>query len=170
MNVLDTIRKRRSIRKYDSRPVEDEKLNAVLEAARLAPSANNRQNWKFVVVKDSETRRKLAEAAGEQMFVAEAPITIAACALDPDSVMYCGQPRHTVDLSIAVSFMILEACELGLGTCWLGHFDEKKVKEILQIPENVRVVAITPLGYPAHEPQPRPRKEMNEIVCFEKYS
>jgi nitroreductase len=170
MNVLDAVKNRRSIRRYDSRPVEDEKLNKVLDSARLAPSANNKQDWKFVVVRDEETRNKLAEAAGGQMFVAQAPVVIVACGLEPEGIMRCGQPRHTVDLSIAVSFIMLEACEQGIGTCWLGHFDEKRVKDILSIPEKVRVVAVTPLGYPAEDPQPRPRKRIDKIICYDKYS
>jgi len=169
MDVLTAIHGRRSIRQYSSKPVEDEKLNKVLEAARLAPSANNCQLWKFVVVKDDEIRAKLAEAAGRQMFIKQAPVAIVACGLNPDRLMFCGQPRYTVDLSIAVSFMILEAYEQGLGTCWIGHFDERKVKEVLGIPDNVRVVAITPLGYPAESPAQRPRKKLDEIVCYERY-
>ena len=170
MNVLDAIKNRRSIRRYDSRPIEDEKLNKVLESARLAPSAANNQAWKFIIVKDESTRSKLAEAAGRQMFVQQAPVVIVACGLEPEKVMLCGQHRYTVDLSIAVSFIMLEAWEQGLGTCWLGHFDEKEVKKILGIPEKARVVAVTPLGYPAEAPQPKPRKSINDIICFERYS
>jgi len=169
VDVLTAVQNRRSIRQYSSKPVEVEKLGRILEAARLAPSASNSQQWKFIVVKDDAIRAKLAEAAGGQMFVKQAPITIVACGLDPGRVMYCGQPRYTVDLSIAVSFIILEAYEQGLGTCWLGHFDEKKVKEILGIPEGVRVVAMTPLGYPAESPSPKPRKGIEEIICYDRY-
>ncbi|MGI6668594.1 MAG: nitroreductase family protein [Acetivibrionales bacterium] len=169
MNVLDAIKGRRSIRKFSPRMVEDEKLEKVLEAARFSPSARNLQSWKFVVVKDQETRKKLVEAAGGQAFVGQAPVVIAACGTDPDAVMKCGQHRCSIDLSIATAYMILEAYELGLGTCWIGHFDEQKVKDILGVPENVRVVAITPLGYPDEEPLPRPRKKLDEIVCYERY-
>ncbi len=169
MDVLSAIQGRRSIRQYSARFVEDEKLGKVLEAARLSPSASNRQSWKFVVVRDDETRAKLTEAAGRQAFVGQAPVIIVACGTDPEGIMMCGQHRHSIDLSIATAYMLLEAHEQGLGTCWLGSFDEKKVKEILNIPEGVRVVAITPLGYPAEEPAPRPRKKVDEIVCHEKY-
>ena len=169
MDVLSAIQGRRSIRQYSARLVEDEKLGKVLEAARLAPSASNRQSWKFVVVRDDATRAKLAEAAGRQAFVGQAPVIIVACGTDPEGVMMCGQHRYTIDLSIATAYMVLEAHEQGLGTCWLGSFDEKKIKEILNIPEGVRVVAVTPLGYPAEEPAPRPRKKMDEIVCHERY-
>jgi len=168
MDVLTAIKGRRSIRKYKDKPVEEEKLLKVLEAARLSPSARNRQDWKFIVVKDSETRRKLTEAIG-QPFVGEAPIIIVSCGTEPEGVMKGGQPRYTVDLSIATAYMILEAYEQGLGTCWLGSYDEEKVKGVLGIPDSVRVVAITPLGYPDEEPAPRPRKELDEIVSYDKF-
>lgn len=169
MDIFTAIQERRSIRKYQSTPIEEEKLTKVLEAARLAPSAANGQNWKFIVVKDETTRNKIAEAAGGQSFVAEAPVVIVACGTEPSQVMLCGQYRYSVDLSIAVTHILLEAYELGLGTCWLGKFEEDKVKELLNIPEGVRVVAVTPLGYPAENPTPRPRKKLEEIVSYEKY-
>jgi nitroreductase len=168
MDVLTAIQGRRSIRKYSSKAIEEEKLLKVLEAARLSPSARNQQEWKFIVVKDQETRERLTEAIG-QPFVGEAPIILVCCGTDPESIMKCGQPRYTVDLSIATAYMILEAYEQGLGTCWIGSFDEKMVKEVLGIPEKVRVVSITPLGYPDESPSPRPRKELDEIVTYDKY-
>ena len=169
MDVLSAIQGRRSIRKYKDKPVEEEKLQKILEAARLSPSARNQQNWKFIVVRNPETREKLTNEAIGQPFVGEAPIILVCCGTDPESIMKCGQPRYTVDLSIATAYMILEAYELGLGTCWLGSFDENKVKEILDIPEKVRVVSITPLGYPAESPVQKPRKELDEIVSYDRY-
>ena len=169
MDVLSAIQGRRSIRKYSSKPVEEEKLLKVLEAARLSPSARNRQEWKFIVVKDFQTREKLTTEAIGQPFVGEAPIILICCGTESESIMKCGQPRYTVDLSIATAYMILEAYEQGLGTCWLGSFDENKVKEVLDIPEKVRVVSITPLGYPDESPSPRPRKELKEIISYDKY-
>lgn len=168
MDVLSAIKGRRSIRKYSSKPVEEEKLLKVLEAARLSPSARNQQNWKFIVVRDDKRREELTEAIG-QPFVGEAPIIIVCCGTEPEGVMRGGQPRYTVDLSIATAYMILEAYEQGLGTCWLGSYDEGKVKEVLDIPEEVRVVSITPLGYPDESPAPRPRKALDEIVSYDKY-
>ncbi|HLR35275.1 MAG TPA: nitroreductase family protein [Tissierellales bacterium] len=168
MDVLSAMQGRRSIRKYSNQPVEEEKLLKVLEAARLSPSAKNEQNWRFIVVKDSETRKKLTEAI-DQPFVGEAPIILVGCGTEPESVMRGGQPRYTVDLSIATSYMILEAYEQGLGTCWLGSYDENGVKEVLDIPKEVRVVAITPLGYPDEAPSQRPRKELKEIISYDKY-
>lgn len=170
MDVMSAIKGRRSVRNYSSKEIENDKLKKVLEAARLAPSASNNQGWKFIVIRDEEIREKLTEAAGGQKFVGQAPIVIVACGTDPERIMKCGQHRYTVDLSIAVSYMMLEAYEQGLGTCWIGHFDEGEVKKILDIPDKVRVVAMTPLGYPAESPASRPRKSLDEIVCYEKYA
>lgn len=169
MDVLTAIKGRRSIRAYSPREIEDEKLKRVLEAGRLAPSAVNRQEWKFIVVKDPAIREQLVEAASGQKFLGEAPLALVACGTEPTKVMKCGQHAYNIDVSIALSFMILEAWEQGLGSCWLGHFDEDKVKKILDIPPEVRVVAMTPLGYPAETPAPRPRKSLDEIVSYDKY-
>lgn len=170
MDVFEAINNRRSIRRYKENQVEDEKLNKMLEAARIAPSAANRQEWKFIVVKDQEAREKLVDAANGQKFVAQAPITIVACSTESERIMPCGQHAYTVDLSIAVSFMILEATELGLGTCWLGAYDEDAVKKILDIPDGIRVPAMFTLGYADENPGPRPRKDLEEISCFETYN
>lgn len=168
MDVLSAMKGRRSIRKYSSRPVEDEKLQKVLEAARISPSARNLQNWRFIVVKDPKVKEKLTGAIG-QSFVGEAPIILVSCGTETESVMRGGQLRCTVDLSIATAYMILEAYELGLGTCWLGSYDEDMVKDVLGIPEGVRVVAITPLGYPDESPSQKPRKELKEIISYDKF-
>lgn len=169
MNVATAIRERRSIRVYREDPVEEEKLALVLEAARIAPSARNRQEWKFVVVRDPATRERLGAAAPYGKFLAQAPVAIIACATEGEFVMSCGQIAGTVDTSIALAQMILQAQELGLGTCWLGAYDEAAIKAILQIPATARVVAITPLGYPAESPEARPRKALEEIVSYERY-
>ena len=134
MDVFEAVTQRKSIRKYKDKEIEKEKLIKVLESARIAPSASNRQEWKFIVVKDEDTRSRLVSAAHYQKFVGQAPVTIVACSTESERIMPCGQHAYTVDLSIAVSFMMLEATELGLGTCWLGAFDEEAVKEILGIP------------------------------------
>jgi len=170
MDVFEAIKERRSVRAYKDTDVEEEKLGKILEAARLSPSASNRQEWKFIVVKNAETRAKLAGAAYGQQFVGKAPVIIVACATETKSIMTCGQPTHTVDVSIACAFMILEAYEQGLGTCWLGTFNEGEVKKILGIPTPMRVVTMVPLGYPDESPSPKPRKAFGQIVCFGKYS
>jgi nitroreductase len=169
MNVCDAINQRSSVRSYKATDVEEEKITKILEAARLSPSANNRQAWKFIVIKDKETKVKLARAALGQSFIETAPVVIVGCGTDATSVMTCGQPNHTVDVSIAFSHMILQAYELGLGTCWIGAFKENEVKKILNIPERVRVVAMTPLGYPSGAPSKKSRKRLDQIVCYEKY-
>jgi nitroreductase len=169
MNVMEAIEARRSIRAYLDKPVEEQKLMRVLEAARLAPSAKNIQEWKFVVVRDKATRILLADAAKGQTFVGQAPLIIAACGTVTDYVMTCGQAAYPVDLSIAVEHMVLQAVEEGLGTCWIGAFYEDQVKKILGIPDSARVVALLPLGYPASQPAARPRKPLAEIVAWEKW-
>lgn len=169
MDVFSTIKNRRSIRSYSPREIEPEKLKQVLETGRLAPSASNRQDWKFVAVQDKATRLKLAEVAGGQKFLESAPVVLVGIGTDPEKVMLCGQPAYTIDVSIALSFMLLEACELGLGTCWLGHFNEDAVKAILGIPQQMRVVAMSPLGYPLENPAPRPRKKLEDFVAMEKF-
>jgi nitroreductase len=169
MDVSKAIEVRRSIRKYKSDEVEDEKLNKILEAARIAPSAANRQEWKFVVVKDEETRIKLVEACMGQKFVEEAPILIAACSTESERIMPCGQHAYSVDLSIALSYMTLQATELDLGTCWLGAYKEDAVKELLKIPDEIRIVGMITLGYPDESPDARPRKSIGEITSIDNW-
>ncbi|MBF4474724.1 nitroreductase family protein [Methanobacterium formicicum] len=169
MDVFEAVTQRKSIRKYKDKEIEKEKLIKVLESARIAPSASNRQEWKFIVVKDENTRSRLVSAAHYQKFVGQAPVTIVACSTESERIMPCGQHAYTVDLSIAVSFMMLEATELGLGTCWLGAFDEEAVKEILGIPSDIRVPAMFTLGYADENPVARPRKALKDIVSHEKY-
>jgi len=169
MDVFTAISQRCSVRAYKPTDVEEDKLKKVLEAARLSPSASNRQDWKFIVVKNKETRKKLVKAAFGQSFIAEAPIIIVACGLEPNAMLACGQPMHTVDVSIAFAYMILQAYELGLGTCWIGAFNEDETKKIIRVPENVRVVAMTPLGYPNQSPSQKSRKNLDQIVSYEKY-
>ncbi|MFA4935035.1 MAG: nitroreductase family protein [Candidatus Methanoperedens sp.] len=169
MDVSTAIRSRRSIRAYEPREVEEDKLMRVLDAGRLSPSASNRQERRFIVVKDAGKRQQLSEAAKNQKFVAEAPVVIAICSVEQEYVMACGQPAYPIDTAIAVDHMTLQAVEEGLGTCWIGAFNEKKVKEILNIPANVRVVTLLPLGYPSNIPDPTPRKSLDEIVMQEQW-
>jgi len=169
MELESVIKKRQSIRAYKNRPVPEEKLQKVLEAARLAPSASNRQPWKFVVVKEDKRRQEIAQAANYQTFVGEAPVVIAAIATNTEHVMSCGVPSHPVDLAIAVDHMTLAAANEGLGTCWIGAFSQEKVKKILKIPERYRVVALLPLGYPKEGKRVKLRKSLSEIVCYETF-
>ncbi|MCJ7444165.1 MAG: nitroreductase family protein [Methanotrichaceae archaeon] len=157
------------MRAYQDRPVEEEKLVQVIEAGRLAPSARNLQDWKFILIKDKQKRKRLSEAARGQIFVAEAPVVIAACGTEIEYIMTCGQYCYPIDEAIAVDHMTLEAIALGLGTCWIGAFYEDQVKEILEIPDNIRVVAMLTLGYPAESPSARPRKDLEEVIVYEKW-
>lgn len=170
MDVMEAILKRRSIRDYQGKPIEQDKLARVLEAGRRAPSANNAQPWRIVVVADAETRKKLAAAARDQAFVGQAPAVLVGCAVLTDKVMTCGQRAYPIDLAICMTSMSLAAVEEGLGTCWVGAFHEAQVKEILGIPEEVRVVELMPMGYPASQPDARERKPMDEFAVMEKWS
>jgi nitroreductase len=169
MNVHQAIKTRRSVRNYKPDSVPEEKLKKVLEAGRLAPSAHNEQEWKFMVVKNAEKRKKLAKAALNQEFVGEAPVVIAAVALEPEEVMSSGVPNYAVDLAIAIDHMTLAAVEEGLGTCWVGAFSQEEVKKVLGIPERCKVVVLLPLGFPADKPKPKSRKKLEEIICYENY-
>ena len=170
MDVCDAITIRKSVRAYLDKPVEEEKLNAVLEAARLAPSASNRQEWRFVIVRDKEVRSKVAMAAGQQMFVAQAPVIIAACAETDGHLMSCGEACYPIDVAIALDHITLRAVELGLGTCWIGKFNADEVKKILGIPNEIKVVQLMPLGYPV-EPNAiqKKRRAFAEIVKFDRW-
>jgi len=167
---MEVIAKRRSVRAYKSQEISKETLSKILEAARLAPSASNRQPWKFVVVRDPEKRQELAKAARGQSFVGEAPIVIAGVALEPERMMSCKVPAYAVDLAIALEHIALAAQDEGLGTCWIGAFSQEEVKKILGVPDSYKVVALMPVGYPQDAPRLKVRKPMEEIVCYEKFS
>jgi len=169
MDFFDVVNKRRSIRAYENKPVEEDKLRQILKAGRKAPSANNKQNWKFIVVRDKFKIEKLTYACKQQNFVSEAPVLIIGCALNTDYKMTCGQLAYPIDTSIALTHMMLAATALDLGTCWLGAFYEDKVRKILRIPEDVRVVGILTLGYPRFQPSETNRKNLSEIVSFDKW-
>jgi nitroreductase len=170
MNVKDAIQNRYSVRAYQDRPVEREKLLAVLEAGRLAPSGGNRQPWRFVVVQDAALRQKLIDACRQQEFIGQAPVVIVAVGLTPERIMTCGVPGDAVDVSIALEHIALAAVEQGLGTCWIGAFEQDKIRQVLSIPATVKVIEVMPLGYPADPPRPKTRKPMDEIVCWDKWA
>ena len=170
MNVYEAIKTRRSVRLYQDKPIPEEVLTRILEAGRMAPSGGNRQPWKFVVVTDKETRKRLGKAANNQHFVGEAPVIIAAVGLNSKKIMSCGIPADPVDVAVAIDHMTLAAVEEGLGTCWIGAFSQEKVCKILKIPSSFKVIELLPLGYPADSPGPKVRKSLEEIVCQEKFS
>ncbi|MEM1606685.1 MAG: nitroreductase family protein [Candidatus Bathyarchaeia archaeon] len=173
MDFYDAIRTRRSIRSYKPDPVPDDVLMKILDSARIAPSGSNRQPWKFIVVKDEEVKRKVAAACSRQMFIAEAPIVIVACGrnIHYNRGGYMGDLSMLVDVSIAFTHLILAARAEGLGTCWIGAFDNNELKRILDIPEEWNVVAVTPLGYPKDEGfgEPGPRKPLSEIISVDRF-
>jgi len=168
LNVFEAVRTRRSIRKYNQKPVEIEKLMKILEAARLSPSANNNQPWHFIAVTDKTAREKLFSAYHSDWFV-NAPVIIVACATPSEGwSRQDGENYWKVDTAIAMQTMVLVAHELGLGTCWIGAFKEDKVKEVLGIPKEVRVISMTPLGYPDEQKKPvTERKSVEEIIHFD---
>lgn len=171
MNVEEAILKRRSVRSYKDKKVSRSKLNELMKSVRMAPSASNRQDWGFVLVDDHTTKEKLYLAAKEQSFVREAPVVIAGVATNPAEDMSCNVNAGTVDLSIALDHLTLRAAEEGLGTCWIGAFDQEKTKEILDIPGEYKVIALMPLGYPSQklEKIEKPRKNLEEIVYYNSF-
>ncbi|MDD3776396.1 MAG: nitroreductase family protein [Actinomycetota bacterium] len=170
-SLMDIIEARKSIRNYKPQPVEEEKLQYVLQAFRKAPSAKNIQPWKLIVVRDLKKKNDLAIACNNQTFIADAPIIIVACANEKEAYGVMGgyMSSFSIDVAIALEHLMLAAAEIGLGTCWIGSFKEKLVKDLMGIPDNIRVVALTPLGYPSREPGERGRKPLSEIVCFDRY-
>jgi len=169
MDVYEAIEKRYSVRSYEDRPVEAEKLQRVLNAGRLAPSARNLQDWKFVVVQDGQVRSRLAQAAG-QAFLGTAPVVIAVVTLVPERTMYCGIPAGPVDCAIAIDHMTLAAVAEGLGTCWIGHFDQDACCKILQVPPSAKIVEMLALGSPAGKAGRKSRKPLDEVVCHDRFS
>jgi len=170
MDFYEAVRLRRSIRKYKPDPVEQEKLGRVLEAARLAPSAANRQPWQFIVITDAK-RREAMKAAYDREWFWKAPVIIAAC-LDTAACWKRqgdGKSYGDVDVAIAFDHLTLAAAELGLGTCWIGAFNPVEARRLLELPAGVEPIALTPLGYPAGEAKPRSRKGLNEIVKWERF-
>ena len=204
MDVGEAIRKRRSIRKFKPDPIPEGKIRLLLESARLAPSGTNTQPWRFIVVKDNDTKKRLQEAAHNQRHVKSAPVIIVCCAdlkafkefserVDeliesgalPERtrkvfIPYLSKGMDTVtkdalmvaaaaNVAIAVEHIVLQAVEIGLGTCWVRWYEDDKVKEILGIPEHVEVMALLPVGVPDEEPSQRPRLSLDKIVFNEKY-
>lgn len=168
MSIFENIEHRKSVRAYKPTPIESEKLQKVLEAGVLAPSAKNHQEWKFVAVTDPALQSQMSACCFNQSFISQAPATIVVCT-GKDYVMRCGIGARTVDASIAMSFMILAADELELSTCWIGSFEEDKIRSLLNIPADYKIIALTPIGYAAEEGRPRSRKPFDEVVVYNKF-
>ena len=170
MDIYEAIRIRKSVRSFLDRDIEEDKLQRILEAVRLAPSAKNKQEWRFVVVKDRHKREQLARAAHDQTFVGEAPVVIACCAETDKHVMRCGLECYPIDVAIAIDHLTLAAVTEGLGTCWIGSFESERVKQILGIPRQIVVVELLPLGYPQDTAiKEKSRLKLSETVHYEKW-
>lgn len=184
MELFEAIQTRRSVRKFSDRPVEEEKLQQILEAIRIAPSWANMQCWKFVVVKDNAVKATISELSYVESFfapkgykvnpakkaLAEAPVVIIACADPSKSGVLWDQTYYMTDLGIACQNLWLAAHGLGLGTVFVGVYDEAKLKELLHIPQEIRVVGLFPVGYPLEQKAGgTPRKPLSETVFMEKW-
>jgi len=169
MTFLELAVKRGSIRAYKTEPVPEDLLAKVLEAGRLAPSAANKQPWHFVVVRDEQVRQRLQQAYARDWFW-KAPVILVVCT-EPNHgwIRQDGKNYSSVDGAIAMDHMTLCAADLGLGTCWIGAFVTAKVKEILGLPDGIEPLAMTPLGTPAAEPRPKVRKDLKDIVHYERW-
>jgi nitroreductase len=166
MEILAEIQERRSIRLFNSKPLDADKLDRILEAGRLAPSAKNRQEWRFIVIKDKKIRDKIANAAYGQEFISHAPIVMAACTTNIEYKMPNGQLSYPIDIGIAASFMMLQAEKEGCGTCCITTFDEQVVRDILTIPYLMRIVMLLVIGNYDTKPEPTTRKALKKIVSF----
>lgn len=162
MEFEKVLKKRRSVRRYKADPVPRQSVLTILEAARIAPSAAHRQPWHFIVVEDAEMRAKIA---GRQAWAAVAPVTVVAFADEEASPSWCSN-----DVGIAFEHLVLAATDLGLGTCWMGLTSRNdEIRGLLGTPTNLKVVAMTPLGFPDEEPAPKERKSLDEIVSWGRY-
>jgi nitroreductase len=168
MEFYDVIKTRRSIRSYKDTSIPEDLFKRVMESARIAPSGHNRQFWKFYIVESEDKRKKVAEACGGQMWIAEAPSIIVAIGWEVPFSRggYMGKMTFTMDVSIAFTQLILAARAEGLGTCWIGDFSNEKVKKVLGLPDDEYVVAVTPIGYPDQGvfSENTKRKSLDEIM------
>ncbi|SPP99583.1 Nitroreductase [Candidatus Sulfobium mesophilum] len=184
MDTFEAIKTRRSIRRFQDRPVEGDKLNSLLEAVRMSPSWANFQCWRFIVVKDKTKREKMSDLTYVESFFAplgykanpakkgliEAPVVIVACADPAKSGVIWDQHYYMTDVGIAAQTLMLSARALGLGTVFVGVYDEEKIRGLLEIPPLIRIVGLFPLGYPLEEKKDGPpRKPLSEIVSYEKW-
>ncbi len=166
MEFSDLIRERYSVRAYTPDPIEDEKLDRVLEAARLAPTAANRQPFRILVIETAGREEELSRIYGKAWFV-QPPLVICACGLPEEGwTRRDGKSYVDVDVAIVMDHLILAAANEGLGTCWVGAFDPDEAREVLSLPEDVEPIAFTPLGYPADEPGSKKRKPLDKLVRY----
>lgn len=173
MDLFMTIKNRRSVRAFTGEDVSEREVEKIIDAARFAPSAGNIQPWEFVIVRDTEIKQKLAEASLNQTFIEEAPVVVVVCADETQSKRGYGSRGTTLyciqDTAAATQNILLSACALGLGTCWIGAFQEELVKKTLNMPSNVRPVAIIPIGRAAKRPRTPTKRAFKEIVHYETF-
>jgi len=176
MDVHEAIRTRRSVRSYLDKPIPDEVMARMRRTLRFAPSACNYQPWRFILVTAADLRRRLAQAAKGQGWMADAPVIVVGCGVPAEAYKQMGGHGNSVeiDIAIALDHLTLAAVAEGLGTCWIGAFDEAKIKDLLGVPADVRVVAMTPLGWPASADMNRPldeakRKAEADIFSSDRY-
>jgi nitroreductase len=170
MDVLEAMKQRKSVRNYQPTPLSAEQIQKIFNSVRMAPSVDNLQPWRFVVVTDEDVKRDLAAASGNEKWIAEAPVVVVACGLLDEAHGMIGgyMNSYSVDVALAMAYMTLAAHSEGLGTCWVNTFNEEKVRTAVQASEDVRVIALTPLGVPNGDPEPSGRKHLNEIVSYNK--
>jgi len=170
VDVIQAIKSRKSVRSFLDKKVESEKVTNILEMARLAPSFLNRQDWRFVIIRDVKTKDKLVNYAKSPSFVAESPIIIVGCGKTIEPITSSDQSSYIIDAVIALNQVTLAAVEYGLGSCWISIFDEKKVKEILDIPEEIKVIGLIALGYPKDQSVSEKRRiPLAQLIKFEKW-
>jgi len=164
MEFYEALKARRSIRKFKPAPVEPDKIDRILDAARIAPSAKNSQPWQFIVIRDDKVKLALKEAYDKEWFYA-APVIVCVCG-DPSKAWIRRDGKSYLDVDIAIAFehLILASAAEGLGSCWIGAFDPAAVRRALGLPEDIVPLAMTPLGYPDEAPRPFVRKTIAEIV------
>jgi len=169
MSIIDTIKKRYSVRDFKDKPVEDEKLRHILEAAQWAPSACNNQPCVCIIIRDNARKQQLRPAYNREWFI-NAPVILAVCVDTLSAWRRVDGVRYGfVDAAIIMDHIILAATELGLGTCWIASFKVQEAKKALSLPDHIEPVVFCPLGYPKQEMPKRKRKEINEIVCWEQF-
>jgi nitroreductase len=168
MSVFETMKKRFSCRAYLDKPIEQGKLDQILEAARQAPSAKNLQDWRLVVVTDKKRKQQVADCTNHPNAFGQAGAMIAGCSVCNET-MRCGQPIAPIDVAIALEHIALMATELGLATCWIGSFDTEKVRQVLGIPRNVAIIELMALGYPVEGKRQTTREPIGSIVCYNKW-
>jgi nitroreductase len=169
LSVFETISNRGTIRRYLDQPISQENLIKIIEAARLSQSAANRQPWQFIIVTDVSMKKNLSKASRNQESVSTAAAVIVYLANPTEAAKVGPFEGFLIDGSIAIENMVLTSWEFGIGSCWIGAYDEKTVKELLGIPETLRVVSLLTLGYPNEKPKAKNRKILTDILHYERY-